>query len=189
MFNKKRLNKLKYKQIFKRFIKSAYLLIYLLILKDFPSNNTANSLGSWMRAFWVGRLFDNFGTNINIQPGVSAHPFGNISIGDNSGIGRDCLISALDKVYIGRNVMIGPQVFIYTANHSTVLGKPMNEQPMITAPVVIGDDVWVGSRVTILPGVNIGDGAVIAAGAVVAKDVEPYSIYGGVPAKLISLRT
>ena len=56
------------------------------------------------------------------------------------------------------------------------------------APVVIGDDVWIGSRVIILPGVKIGNGSVIGAGAVVTKDVEPYSVVGGVPAKLIRRR-
>jgi maltose O-acetyltransferase len=172
----------------RRMAKQAYLFVYACLLKNIPSNNSPHSIGSKLRSFYIGRLFEHFGGNVNIQQGVTAHPLYNISIGDNSGIGRNSYISATDKVVIGQNVMIGPELFIYTANHGTALGRPMIEQPMLNAPVRIGDDVWIGSRVTIVPGVTIGDGAVIAAGAVVTKDVEPYCIYGGVPAKLIKRR-
>jgi maltose O-acetyltransferase len=125
---------------------------------------------------------------VNIQPGVYLYPLWNISIGDNSGFGRDSYISAEDRVEIGKDVMIGPQLYIYTSNHETKLGIPMIRQSVKTSPVTIGNDVWIGARVTILPGVNIGDGAVIAAGAVVTKHVAPYTIVGGVPARKIKDR-
>lgn len=116
------------------------------------------------------------------------YPLYNISIGDNSGIGRDSIIIAPDTVEIGENVLIGPRLIIYTANHGTDRSIPMIRQSMVKSPVKIGNDVWIGGRVTILPGVVIGDGAVIAAGAVVATRVEPYTIVGGVPAKKIRER-
>jgi len=125
---------------------------------------------------------------VNIQPGVYMYPLYNISIGNNSGIGKDSFILAPEVVEIGENVMIGPQLIVYTANHGTERSTPMIHQPMVNSPVKIGNDVWIGARVTILPGVIIGNGAVIAAGAVVTKDVEPYTIVGGVPAKKIGER-
>jgi len=116
------------------------------------------------------------------------YPLWNISIGDNSGIGRNSYLSAEDKIEIGNNVMTGPQLIICTANHETKLGIPMINQGMKKSPVKIGDDVWIASRITILPGVEIGEGAVIAAGAVVTKNVAPYTIVGGVPAIKIKNR-
>ena len=117
------------------------------------------------------------------------YPLWNISIGDNSGVGRNSYLSAEDNIAIGNNVMIGPQLIIYTANHETKLGVPMIMQGMRKSPVKIGDDVWIASRVTILPGVVIGDGAVVASGAVVTKNVAPYTIVGGVPAIKIKNRS
>jgi maltose O-acetyltransferase len=111
-----------------------------------------------------------------------------MSIGDRSSIGIDSRINGM--VQIGCDVMMGPQVLIYTRNHCI----DCTEVPMINqgvteeSPVVIEDDVWIGARVIILPGVRIGKGSIIAAGAVVSKDVPPYSIVGGVPAKVIKYR-
>ena len=116
------------------------------------------------------------------------YPLYNISIGDNSGIGKDSFIVAPDAVEIGENVIIGPQLIVYTANHGTERSTPMIHQPMVNSPVKIGNDVWIGARVTILPGVTIADGAVVGAGAVVTKNVEPYTIVGGIPAKKIRER-
>ena len=116
------------------------------------------------------------------------YPLWNIYIGDNSGIGRNSYLSAEEKIEIGNNVMIGPQLIIYTANHETKRDCLMIQQPMIKKPVRIGNDVWIGARVIILPGVSIGDGAIIGAGAVVTKDVTPYTVVGGVPARKIKDR-
>lgn len=86
---------------------------------------------------------------------------------------------------IGNNVSIAGEVRIYTMEHD--IDSPMFEE--IDGPVTIDDYVVIGTRVTILPGVHVGKGAVIASGAVVTKDVEPYSVVGGVPAKEIKKRT
>lgn len=173
----------------RKLLRLLYFGIYVFSIRDFPSKNVASAFGCRLRLLWVGPFFREIGKNVNIQPGVEMHPLYNISIGDNSGVGRDSYISAADQVMIGKDVMIGPQLMLYTANHETKLGVPMIMQPMIKKPVTIEDDVWIGSRVTILPGVTIGKGSVIAAGSVVTRNVEPFSIYGGVPAKLIKKRT
>ena len=84
---------------------------------------------------------------------------------------------------------MGPNVTILT--HTHIIDRtdiPMGQQGMRIAEVVIGNDVWIGMRVIIMPGIKIGDGAVIGAGAVVTKDVPDFAIVGGVPAKIIKYR-
>lgn len=122
---------------------------------------------------------------------------GAISIGKYSTISSNCVLRG--PIEIGSYSQIGPHVGIFTRNHpykslsiyvSRALfnGKRKLLQKADEAKVVIGNDVWIGAGVTILKGVKIGDGAIIASGAVVHKDVPAYSIYGGVPAKLIGMR-
>jgi maltose O-acetyltransferase len=105
-------------------------------------------------------------------------------------IGRDCWFNVgatLDvhaEVTIGDRVQFGQQVMVLTHTHE--FGRPQARWgPLVAKPVRIGDGAWLGARVTVLPGVTIGDGAVVAAGAVVAKDVPPNVLVGGVPAKVI----
>ncbi len=126
------------------------------------------------------------GDNINIEKGAIFDS--SIEIGHNFGIGIDSQLYG--KVIIGDDVMMGPEVFIYTANHKHQrLDIPMNVQGHeAEKPVVIGDDVWIGSRVTILPGKRIGNGVIIGASAVVTKDIGDYEIVAGNPAKVIGHR-
>ena len=113
---------------------------------------------------------------------------GSLSIGDHTFIGRGTEIEVSDRVAIGRNVLIAPNVYITDHNHGTGRGAPMNAQPCVAAPVKIGEDVWIGTQCVILPGVTIGDGAVVASGAVVTRDVPPMAIVGGVPARVLKFR-
>lgn len=90
---------------------------------------------------------------------------------------------------IGKNVMMAPEVIILTLNHKYIdMNCPIIMQGSYASKVVIEDDVWIGIRAIILPGIKIGRGAVIGAGAVVTKDVPPYTVVGGVPAKIIKRR-
>lgn len=113
--------------------------------------------------------------------------WGGISIGSGSGLGVNCSVHG--PITIGDNVMMGPDVTILTQTHNIERTDiPMGQQGMRVAEVVIGNDVWIGMRVIIMPGVKVGDGVVIGAGAVVTKDVPAFAIVGGVPAKVIKYR-
>ena len=124
----------------------------------------------------------------NVSIGKNAVINSHIYIDDNSGIGDNARIQG--ELHIGKNVMMGADCLIYTRNHAYKrLDIPMCEQGFEdTKPVYIEDDVWIGGRVTILPGRRIGIGSVIGAGAVVVKDVPPYAIIGGNPASVIKYR-
>lgn len=118
----------------------------------------------------------------------------NLSIGDGSSIPKGSVFYCTEApLTIGRKVIFGPNPTIITGDHRiNVVGKfimDSNEKlPENDAPVVIEDDVWCGANVTILKGVTIGRGSVVAAGAVVTKSCPPYSIIGGVPAKVLKRR-
>ena len=162
-------------------------VIYNLLGKHMPLSDGHFNFGSKkVRAFCGKMILKHCGTNVNIEKG--AHFSSEVSLGNNSGIGINCEIAPF--VTIGNDVMMGPECMIYTSNHGMErTGIPMwKQQSTETEPVVIGNDVWIGARVIILPGVHIGDGCVIGAGSVVTKDVEEYSVVAGNPAKLIRKR-
>ena len=112
-----------------------------------------------------------------------------LSVGDNVSFNSDVFINAAGGVTIGDHTLIGPGSKIWSTNHRfTDADRLITEQGYDCMPVNIGADVWVAANVIILPGVTIGDGCVVAAGAVVTNDVPPYSIIAGVPARIISMR-
>ena len=106
----------------------------------------------------------------------------NITIGKDVFINSGCHFQVQGGIEIGDGALIGHNVVLATINHDTI---PGNGRKNHYAPIQLGKNVWIGSNATILPGVTIGDWAVIAAGAVVTNDVPPYTIVGGVPAKII----
>lgn len=121
----------------------------------------------------------------------------NIEIGNNVSIGDNSTIySTRAKCIIKDNSFTGPNLTIITGDHAYWVGTPMKEcykrllkdASVYDQNVIICEDVWIGSNVTILKGVTIGRGAIIAAGSVVTKNVPPYSIFGGVPAKFIKFK-
>lgn len=165
--------------------------IYIYIYKHLPATDKGSKLFKLIRRIRssVGKhLFDKCGTNINIEKGADFGKGSAISIGNNSGLGINCRVRG--PLDIGDNVMMGPDVVILTSSHNH--GRtdiPMNAQGhALPKRVSIGNDVWIGTRVIILPGVNIGNGAIIGAGAVVTKDVPDMAVVGGCPAKVIKYR-
>ena len=112
-----------------------------------------------------------------------------LEIGDNSNIGPYNYIGCSGKIIIGNNVMLAPRVSIYAENH--VFDNPdllIKDQGVLKQTVVIEDDCWIAANSVILAGVTIGKGSVVAAGSVVNCDMPAYSVFGGVPAKLIKSR-
>lgn len=169
--------------------RAIWLVLYYLLARHLPASN--NRAGAFARPFrrWVCRhLFSRAGARINVERGAYFGLGVGIEIGDDSGIGVNCQLYA--PIVIGKDVMMGPEVIILTANHEFAdTGRPMWKQGWrAREPVVIGDDVWIGTRVIILPGVTIGRGAIIGAGACVTKDVPEYAIAAGNPARIVGSR-
>ena len=114
---------------------------------------------------------------------------GNIEVGANSYVSAYAVIGSNDSIWIGQNVMISNAVSIRDTDHRfESIDIPMRLQGNLTSPIIIEDDVWIGYGAVITKGVKVGNGAIIAANAVVTKHVLPYSIVGGVPAKIIKSR-
>lgn len=112
-----------------------------------------------------------------------------VVVGDDVSIGHGCYLHCAGGIEIGSNSMLAPRVAIWTSNHRFAEPSlPIRLQGVNPAPVRIGEDVWIGYGATLLPGVNVGNGAVVAARAVVTKDVAPYCVVAGVPAKPIGNR-
>ena len=131
-------------------------------------------------------ILEKCGKKVNIEKGAVFSS--KVQLGDNSGIGVNATI--VGKVIIGNDVMMGPNVTIMVRNHDiSRTDIPMNQQGFSEdRPVFIDNDVWIGTNAIILPGVHVGKGSVIGAGAVVTKDVPEYTVVGGNPAKVIKKR-
>lgn len=144
----------------------------------------------------VRRAFGSCGKNVYLSSNCTYSGIKNIYIGDNAVIdGGAVFLTTRAKLIIGDDFMCGPRVTIITGDHRIdIPGRTMRsiredeKLPENDQDVVIENDVWVGANAIILKGVTIGTGSVICAGAVVTKDVPPYSIVGGVPAKVIKKR-
>ena len=119
-----------------------------------------------------------------LMSGIWFDTRGNCLIGKNSVINQDCRLDNRGGIFIRENVSISPGVHLITADHDIDSPRCAGRQ----APITIEKLVFIGSRATILPGVTIGEGAVVAACACVTKDVEPYTVVGGVPAREIRKR-
>jgi maltose O-acetyltransferase len=137
-----------------------------------------------IRRFFYRCAGMHIGKGSTLHMGVTFHNPGNITIGDDTIIGEGTLLDGRNKLSIGSHVAIASEVMIYNAEHD-IHDKAFGP---IIEPVTVEDYVFIGPRAIILPGITIGKGAVVAAGAVVTKDVEPYTIVGGVPAKAIGKR-
>lgn len=140
--------------------------------------------------------FAKCGQGVRIGRGSSFSGVQNIYVGNDVSLGAQTrIMTTRAKVILGSHIMFGPNVTLVSGDHRIdIIGKYMSEikdSDKLTEndlDITIEDDVWVGTGAIILKGVTIGRGSVIAAGAIVTKDVEPYSIVGGVPAKIIGKR-
>lgn len=151
----------------------------------------------------TGLVFMGRGVEINILPNAQVH-FGKrvhflsnfsgifggaVEIGDNVFFNKGCHVVALNSLVIGDNSLFGEMVSIHDENHATDINStPLASRGIVAVPVVIGRNVWVGAKVTILQGVQIGDNAVIGANAVVTHDIPSNSVAVGIPAKVVKNR-
>lgn len=168
----------------------------------------------WTRARWQSRgvaigprvsLVVQPGNTLAIEPGASlgigtivrvtsemaAGTSSSLRIGRNTAVNEYCNLRASGgRIDIGADCLIAQYVSIIASNHGTAPGTPMIQQPWdrTRCGVTIGRDVWLGAGVTVLPGTRVGDGAIVAAGAVVTRDVPPCEVWGGVPARRIGRR-
>lgn len=162
-------------------------VIYHALAKRLPvSNSRINVFQKKIRGLCGKLILKKCGRNVNIEKG--ARFSSQVSLGDFSGIGVNASIGG--KCTIGKFVMMGPNCTIYSRNHEfSDVSRPMMEQGYSEEKeVVIGDDVWIGGNVTILPGVKIGSHSIIGACSVVTKDVPEYAIVAGNPAAVKKFR-
>lgn len=169
----------------KSLIRKMYFKLMGLNIKD--GSTLGRITCEWPRNVTIG-------SGCTIQDGVDfkiAHPFSDanfIKMGDRVFIGRCCEFNSDDKIIIGNDCMIASYTTIVDVGHHTDLGVTMNLQPVISKEIVIGNDVWIGSKSIILKGVTIGNGAVIGAGSLVNKPIPENEIWAGTPARFLKIR-
>lgn len=165
----------------------------------------------WRQAWWsqgvsiAPTVIVRLGQNAQLEIGRGAlidaytildlqnDPLLDISVPSRLIIGRQTSINEFNnirasggEIVIGDNCLLSQYVALIGSNHTIALGQPIRDQPwnLIKSDIRIGNDVWIGAHAVVLPGVHIGDGAIVAAGAVVTKDVPPYAVVTGVPAEV-----
>jgi acetyltransferase-like isoleucine patch superfamily enzyme len=171
------------------------MLAKVLVIRivNYLTNHVVAHIPSYaVRRAWYSRVLGiHFGRHSCVQLGCYISFYSlrdvrrrSVSVGSHTVINRGCTLDIRGGVTIGENVSVSPEVAIITASH----GLNGIDFPLENGPVAIGDHVWIGSRAVILPGVTLGRGSVVAAGAVVTRDVPPLIVVAGVPAKRVGER-
>ena|SRR5579872_6475577 len=151
-------------------------------------NKSVYFLG-WLRSWFWGHFLKQIGERVYIMQRVKIMSPRKVSIGHDVLLNEDVKIGGQCGVTIGNYVLIGYNVNLVSENHAYQnYLLPIMQQGYFGGPIVIEDDVWIGANAVILPNIKVGKGAIVGANAVVTKNVEPYTIVGGVPAKKIKYR-
>ena len=175
------------KKFLKRCRRYIFRKLYFKIGIRLPSSNSRHGARYKNIRLWMVKNFiEHCGSNVNVDYGAWFNP--ELQIGSNSGIGMNCRLNG--RVYIGDNVMMGPECIMYSYSHAhSRIDIPMYKQGFEKeTPIYIGNDVWLGARVIVLPDVIIGNHVIIGAGSVVTKNIPDYAIAAGNPAKIIRMR-
>jgi acetyltransferase-like isoleucine patch superfamily enzyme len=137
----------------------------------------------------TGPRYITLNDNVTIGPRSEIIPYAKVAVGEDTQLGGHFSLIAGGEIQIGKNVLFGPGCSIFSFSHNYQdPHRPIMEQGTSSKGITIGDDVWLGANVVVLDGVTIGKGSVIGAGAVVTKDIPPYSVAAGVPAKVFKKR-
>jgi acetyltransferase-like isoleucine patch superfamily enzyme len=131
------------------------------------------------------------GAEVRLAPNVSLVNGERIQIGDRAQIGARCHLWAgntVGRLIIGEDALFGPEVFLTASNYRFDRPGPVHDQPTTEGDVVIGRDVWLGARVMVTAGVTVGEGCIVGAGAIVTRDLPPYAIAVGAPARVVGHR-
>ncbi len=167
-------------------MKKVFYFIYLVIFKNTPEDYRPYALFfPWIRSFLVKNYLKKCGKKPLVKN--MAEISLNATCGDYSEMGTRSMIQA--NVHLGDYVIMGPDVKIYSRNHKyDSLEIPIAKQGKNYYETFVGNDVWIGANVVITAGCKVGNHCIIAAGAVVTKDIPDYAIVGGIPAKVIKFR-
>ncbi|WP_281350458.1 acyltransferase [Roseovarius bejariae] len=160
---------------------------YLWIAKAFERAGKRGSFGRNIR--FHGDLRIELGEQVAIRDGCQFGGNGTLRVGDRTAINAECILTALDSIEIGSDVMLAPRVYILDVDHRfTDRSIPISKQGYDVAPVTIGDGAWIGTGAVITKGVTIGEGAIVGANSVVTRDIPPFTIAAGLPARPIKKR-
>lgn len=140
-------------------------------------------IGHYIRGFFLKIFFKKSGRKITIKENVEIYHPEKLTIGNNSGLGRNNILDCIGGIEIGNNVRFGPSIMIATMKHNDIKNKTMSNE---LKKVILGNNIWIGHNVTILPGIEIGSNSIIAAGSVVTKNFPDNSTIAGIPAKRIN---
>jgi maltose O-acetyltransferase len=146
--------------------------------------NSSFSKSKEEREVILKKILKSVGKSVHFEPNFRCEFGMNISIGNNFYANFDCIMLDGNDINIGNNVLLGPRVGLYTANHATDAEERI-KGGCYARPISIGDNVWIGANVDIMGGVKIGNNTIIGAGSVVTKDIPANVIAAGVPCKVI----
>lgn len=160
--------------------RGVWMIVWAVLFRPTPRGKL---FMSW-RAFLLRCFGAKLGRGANVLPSCRVWQPWRLTMGEHSCLSErvDCYNAA--EITIGAQAVVSQDAFLCTASHD--IGSPIME--LTTAPIVIGAQAWVCARAVVLPGVRVGDGAVVAAAAVVTKDVSPWAIVGGNPARVLGRR-
>lgn len=170
-------------------LSGGYRVLYYMIGRFLPKYPIPGyKMAYKIRYFLCKHIFAEIGENVLIKRNAYFGDGAKIRIGDNSQIGINCIMD--NDIIIGNDVTMGPDVIIYTSSHEyKELGIPINQQGHKPhRQVTIGNNVWIGARCIILPGVTIGDNSIIGANTVVTKDVPENAVFCGSSGKVVKYR-
>lgn len=148
------------------------------------TNEINNTVDSKKKDTLIRHLFGSVGKSPDINPNFRCEFGRNINIGDYFYANYDCVILDGAKVTIGNRVLFAPKVGLYTSNH-LIDATERELGGCIAKPIIIGDRCWLGANVSVLPGVNIGEGTIIGAGSVVTRDIPSGVVAAGNPCKVL----